>query len=60
MQLHEQNVLHPLSIIAVVVFVWESFSNSNLQIVTVLAGPHNMRYLWFLTCKKLSRSSGKI
>lgn len=38
----------------------DHFLNSNLQIVMVLAGPHTLRYSWFLTCKKLPRSVGKI
>jgi len=59
-QLHEQNLLHPLPIITVLVFVCGSFMNSNLHIVTLLDVPHNLRYSWFLTCKKLPRSVGKI
>jgi len=58
--LHEQNLFHLFPIIDVVVFVSRLYLKNNLHIVIELAGPHNLRYSWFLACKKLPKSVGRI
>jgi len=59
-QLHVQNRFHPFPIIDVPLFLSWSYTKYSLHAVIVLAGPHSLRCVWFLACKKSPKSFGRI
>jgi len=59
-RLHEQNLFHQFQIIDVLLYVSRLYTKYNLDVVIELVGPHNLKCSWFLACKKLSKSVGRI